>query len=257
VTATVEHSASTARRYAIAAALPVVCAGLIVSALLVFVAGPVGLILGLVFTVVASILRTRRFGIGVELEILQGLQLRDASGDDAAGLRNLTEALSATAGVPMPSLHVLEAKSCNSMVVGRTPETSALVVTSGLLNDASRIELEAVVARALVQIRQGDLVGATMAIKLGRSALTRVAASFLGALRTLEDPDRDVLLDRAAVRLTRFPPGLIGALETCLSAGTAIRSADPATIHLWMVDPAGGDAVTTQLEHRIEALRLL
>lgn len=256
MTAAVEQTKPRSGGYSTAAAIPVVCIGIIVTAVLLLVLGIIGLIVGVVLTAVATVVRVRTFATGIESQILAGLPLRDADGDDAAGLRNLADGLAATAGVPIPRLAVIDDPSCNALVVGTSPEDSVLVVTSGLLASTTRVELESVVARALVQIRQGDLVDATMAVRFERTPVTRAVASITGALRSAEDPDRDVLLDRAAVGLTRYPPGLIGALEACLRTGTGISVATAPTAHLWMVDPTGTD-VTDELNHRIEALRLL
>lgn len=256
MTAAVDQSPPRSGGYATAAAIPVLCIGIIVTAVLTLVLGIIGLIVGLVLTAGAAVFRVRTFATGIETQILAGLPLRDADGDDAAGLRNLADGLATSAGVPMPRLNVIDDSSCNALVVGTSPEDSVLVVTSGLLASTTRVQLEAVVARALAQIRQGDLVDATMAVRFERTPVTRVVASMTGALRSAEDPDRDVLLDRAAVGLTRYPPGLIGALEACLQAGTTVSVATASTAHLWMVDPTGTD-VTDELNHRIEALRLL
>jgi hypothetical protein len=48
-----------------------------------------------------------------------------------------------------------------------------------------------------------------MGVRLEAAPATRIFASLLGHSSNLEDPDRDVLLDRAAVTLTRYPPGIV------------------------------------------------
>jgi heat shock protein HtpX len=256
VTATVEQSPRTGG-YAVAAAVPVVCIGIVVTAVLTLVIGIIGLALGLVLTAVVAFVRVRTFASGIETQILDRLGVRPADEESAAGLRNLTEGLSATAGVPVPALFVVDETAANLLVLGTTPESAAIVVTTGLLSSISRIELEGVVARALAQIRQGDVVAATMAVRLERTPATRLFAGVLGATASIDDPDRNLLLDRAAVVLTRYPPGLTGALRACERAGTVVTHTEPALARLWLADPADAVASTADLEHRIEALKLL
>lgn len=55
--------------------------------------------------------------------------------------------------------------------------------------------------------------------------------------------------------LTRYPPGLIGALGACLRVGAMVSAGSPSLRRLWLVDPITVDA--DALTHRMEALRLL
>jgi heat shock protein HtpX len=256
VTATVEQSPRT-RGYAVAAAIPVVCLGVILTAVLTLLVGIIGLAVGVVLTVAAVVVRVRTFGRGIEDQVLERLGVRAADGDDAAGLHNLVNGLSATIGVPVPDLYVIDESTSNLLVIGTSPDSAAVVVTTGLLGSVSRIELEGVVARALAQIRQGDLVATTMAVRLERAPATRLFAEMLDRSSSADDSDRNVLLDRAAVVLTRYPPGLMGALQACQRSGTVVGVTEPAIARLWMVDPTDAAAARIDLERRIEALRLL
>ncbi len=64
-------------------------------------------------------------------------------------------------------------------------------------------------------------------------------------------------MDRAAVNFTRYPPGLIGALEKMVARSTDVRGTSRPTAPLWFADPGGGRAPVTPLKDRIEALREL
>jgi hypothetical protein len=94
-----------------------------------------------------------------------------------------------------------------------------------------------------------------MGVRLEAAPATRIFASMLGHNSSLSDPDRDVLLDRSAAMLTRYPPGLVGALGVCLRVGSMVSAGSPLLRRLWLVDPISVDA--DALTHRMEALRLL
>ena len=273
MTATIERVSRTTRPLQLSAVVPVVSGGIILTAILLVIAGLLGLLLGLVLTVVAAVLRVRSLSGGVEADVLGRIGASPVTGAHEARLVNLAEGLAAQRGIPVPELRVVDDPGANMLVVGMTPERSALVVTTGLLESLDRIQLEAIVGRGVAEIRQGDLPAGTMAVRsVGRPAAAldagglraAIARPFAGLVAAgvayVADPDRDLLLDQAGVALTRFPPGLIAALERCEAIGTELQHPDPAVDHLWMA-PSGatGRAVADRpdLRLRIEALRLL
>jgi heat shock protein HtpX len=273
MTATAERIERSTRPLQMSAVVPVVSAGIVATAVLLLFVGVFGLVVGILLTTVAAVLRVRGLSAGIEDEVLARIGAEPVSGPLEARLMNLAEGLAAQRGVPLPVLRVVDDPGANMLVVGMTPERAALVVTSGLLAALDRIQLEAIVGRGIAEIRQGDLPAGTMAVRsVGRPA----AALEAGGLRALmvrpfsglvaagtafvADEDRDLLLDQAGVALTRFPPGLIAALERCEAVGTSLEKSDPAIDHLWMA-PTGatGRSVADRpdLRLRIEALRLL
>ena len=81
---------------------------------------------------------------------------------------------------------------------------------------------------------------------------------------------RETLADVSACQLTRYPPGLIAALEKLRDDTTVTHSATTATAHLWIEQPLSGVAddgklgrlhrlfdTHPPLEERIELLREL
>jgi heat shock protein HtpX len=48
---------------------------------------------------------------------------------------------------------------------------------------------------------------------------------------------REYLADASGAQLTRYPPGLISALEKLKADDTSIHSASKATAHLWIEEP--------------------
>lgn len=174
-----------------------------------------------------------------------------------ARFHNLVEGLCAAAGLPKPSLHVLEDEDApNALALGREPRTASLVVTSGLLEKLSRIELEGVVAHELTHVKSCDTHVSTIALAtVGRVAPGLVAKAVGGP--------RESLADVTGVSLTRYPPGLISALEKLRDDPSVLRSSDSALAHLWIeapvTDPRSLRSKDSRppLEERIQALREL
>lgn len=188
---------------------------------------------------------------------LRFLHARPADPARHARLFNLVESLGANAGVAPPAVFVVPAPGLNALTLGRSPRHASLVVTSGLLDQLSRIELEAVLAHELSHIRADDILTATVAVVFGlfgrpaRAATGEGLAALIGylvlplsalagfGLRFSIDPHREELADSAGVHLTRYPPALVSALEKMQRVGTIVGpgSASPATAHLWLGGP--------------------
>ena len=171
--------------------------------------------------------------------VLERVGAEPAGDAEFARYHNLVESLSASGGVPKPALYVRRDEQPNAMTVGRSARDAALVVTTGLLERLGRVELEGVLARELSHLRQDGLAKATFA------AVVPVAS----VRSRLVGERREELADLAGVALTRYPPGLLGALEV---VRTASPSAAPAsTAHLWLAPSPD------TLEERIATLREL
>ena len=128
-------------------------------------------------------------------------------------------------------------------------------------------------AWAFAELRQGELPAASVAVTtVARSAIT-LAGGGPGALAVrpfrglfsagyayVADPDRDLLLDQAAASLTRYPPGLLSALEPHGPGRHHRRPGPPRVGPPLDGRPRRGrarHAAAASLELRVEALRLL
>ena len=166
-----------------------------------------------------------------------------------ARLANLVDGLSTTAGLAPPRLEVIEADGLNALAASGTAGKGVIAVTSGLLRELELIELEAVLAELLVQIRRGHAVPATMTV-----------ATFGVGRRIATLAERDALADQAGVALTRYPPALAAALEKIEAKGAEVPGSPLPMAHLWLADPRPGaqpDPARLPLRERIEALREL
>lgn len=167
-----------------------------------------------------------------------------------ARLHNLTEGLCVAAGLPKPALYVVEEETPTAFAIGRDPKHAAVVVTTALLDRLSRIELEGVLAHELSHIKSYDIRVGTLAVAILGLPLQFFAPLLARGMRLVLDRRREIDADVTGVALTRYPPGLIAALEKLRERSEPAHPAPPATAHLWCTtDPP--------LEERIQALREL
>jgi heat shock protein HtpX len=198
---------------------------------------------------------------------------RPASEQDYARYHNLVEGLCIAAGLPKPKLYVVDDPAPNAFATGRNPNHAAIAVTTGLLEKMNRVELEGVLAHELSHIKNYDILVSTLAIvMLGVVTLLadlsfrfhwlsghrrrsddgpgpQAVLAVVGVLLIIVGPlvarlmhfaitrRREQLADFSAVELTRYPPGLISALEKLRDDATVVRSGSRATAHMWIEDP--------------------
>jgi heat shock protein HtpX len=226
---------------------------LVLGALLAALLGPFLLIaagvVALVLAVVAYLYADR---------LVLGLShARPVSSDEEPRYHNLVEGLCVSAGLPKPELYVVDDAVANSFATGRNPAHAAIVVTTGLLQKLSRLEVEGVLAHELAHIRSNDILVTGLGTAL--VALPLMPAGPLAArlMATLVGRGRERDADISGVRLTRYPPGLAAALEK-VSRDDAV-SVSRATDHLWIASPldAPDGAGRGRLEERIAALRAM
>jgi heat shock protein HtpX len=192
-------------------------------------------------------------------------------------LHNLVEGLCIASGLPKPRVYIVEDPAPNAFATGRDPKHAAIAVTTGLLEKMNRVELEGVVAHELSHIRNYDILVSTLAVTLvGAVALLTnfaVRAMWWNGGRVSRSGDRDgggnpiaiigfvfiilaplvakamqaavsrkreTLADVSACQMTRYPPGLISALEKLREDTTVTHAASAATAHMWIEQPMSG-----------------
>jgi heat shock protein HtpX len=202
---------------------------------------------------------------------------RPADPVEYARLHNVVEGLCIAGGLPKPGVYIIDDPAPNAFATGRDPNHAAIAVTTGLLEKMNRVELEGVVAHELSHIRNYDILISTLAVTMvGAAALLadmgvrmmwwnggRVARSgdrdsrgnplaLIGfallilapivakAMQAAISRNRETLADVSACQLTRYPPGLISALEKLQEDTTVTHSASTATAHLWIEQPMSG-----------------
>ncbi|TFH20728.1 MAG: zinc metalloprotease HtpX [Acidimicrobiales bacterium] len=209
---------------------------------------------------------------------------RPAPQEDYARLHNLVEGLCIAGGIPKPAIYVIDDPAPNAFATGRNPNHAAIAVTTGLLEMMNRVELEGVIAHELSHIRNYDILVSTLAVTMvGAVALMTDLAirtmwwnggrvtrngdrndgnnplAWIGIILLILAPivakamqatisrRRETLADVSACQLTRYPPGLISALEKLKADTTVTHSASTATAHLWIEQPMSGVGDTGKL----------
>lgn len=75
---------------------------------------------------------------------------------DAPDVHNLLENLCISSGDYLPQLYILEDNSLNSFAVGMSPMHAGIVLSSGMIKQLNRTQLEGVLAHELAHIRHYD-----------------------------------------------------------------------------------------------------
>jgi heat shock protein HtpX len=199
--------------------------------------GLIGLIIALVVAGVGSFVAYWKS----DAVALRMSHARPADPVEYARLHNVVEGLCIAAGLPKPRVYVIDDPAPNTFATGRNPRHAAIAVTSGLLDKMNRIELEGVLAHELSHVKNYDVLVSTLAVTLvGLPAL--VLAPVVGPLMPLAvNGRRESSADVSGVGLTRYPPGLISALEKLKDDTTIVQFNSRATAHLWIESPLARD----------------
>ncbi|HEX3088118.1 MAG TPA: M48 family metalloprotease [Ilumatobacteraceae bacterium] len=234
--------------------------------------GPAGAVIALVFSgamAFASYWKADSIALAVS-------RAKPADPQQYQRLHNLVEGLCIAGGLPKPRVYVVDDPAPNAFATGRNPKHAAIAVTTGLLEKMNRVELEGVIAHELSHVRNYDILVSTLAVTLvGSIALLTnfgmrmmwwnggrvrrdgdrdggnplallglvllIFAPFIAkAMQAAVSRRRETLADVSACQMTRYPPGLISALEKLRDDTTVTHSATTATAHLWIEQPMSG-----------------
>lgn len=220
--------------------MPVVAAAVVVPAVVVAViVGVVGGLLGVSPALSAALAAAAAVALALWLRLTAARYSLRALGSspidigDMPRLENLVQGLCTTHGFQMPEVHAVEADAVNAASVSSGSRRDHLVLTRGALVGLDRLELEAVVARQLCQIR-GEADTATFLASVARLPVARMLA--LRLLERVLDRQSSIELDLEAVKLTGYPPALASAIKKSVDAPSVAGAS--ATSHLWMVIPS-------------------
>ncbi|MGH7149225.1 MAG: M48 family metalloprotease, partial [Planctomycetota bacterium] len=209
--------------------------------------------LGLILLGTVHMFRVLSLGGGALARRLGGKEVpADSSEGPEMRLRNVVEEVAIASGVPVPELFVLEREGgINAFAAGLHVDDAAIAVTRGALALLDRDELQGVVAHEVSHIRNRDtrlnaqllavLHGVLLVGETGREMLElafsrdgepgrrrpvflavpgailagvgSLGLLFARLLKSAVCREREFLSDVSAVRMTRNPRGLAGALK--------------------------------------------
>lgn len=197
---------------------------------------------------------------------------------------DLVEGLTIASGLPMPQLYIMHSSQINAFASGRNPENAVICVTDGALEKLEKKELEGVLAHELSHIANYDIRYMTLAtVMVGMISIA--AEIFLHSLWFRSDDSKNWIFivlgiimailapiavqlvqlaisrrrefnaDATAVKFTRYPNGLIGALRKIKEDTRPERKINKAVAPLFFSNPFRTLGSThPSLEKRIELL---
>lgn len=181
----------------------------------------------------------------------------------------ILENLSIAAGLPKtPRLYLIQTSAMNAFATGRNPENSLVALTSGLINNLNKEELEGVIAHEISHIKNRDIkvmmiatilagIIAIMADMFLRFSilsssdrenkgnaflfiigfiLAILAPIFAQLIQLAISRKREFMADASGALITRNPLGLANALEK-ISKQNVSMDVSPATASLFIVNP--------------------
>ena len=185
-------------------------------------------------------------------------------------LHRAVENLAITAGLPKPRIYIINDPAPNAFATGRNPEHAAVAVTTGLLAQLDKTELEGVLAHELSHIGNRDILVMSAAVVLvGFIAILSdimLRVAFFGGdrdknihplilvagivviilgpiaaqlIQLAVSRKREFLADASGALLTRYPEGLASALEKISSYQQPMKRASTATAHMFISNPFG------------------
>jgi heat shock protein HtpX len=219
-------------------------------------------VVGLIVTGVVGLAFALAGYLSGDKVVLRLSRAQKVSAQDQPRLHNIVEGLATTAGIPTPSLYVVDDAAPNAFATGRDPEHASVVVTRGMLDMMNRVELEGILAHELAHVKSRDTLATALAVTL--VGVPATVLPLIGpVLQAAAGPRREFYADVSGVQMTRYPPGLISALEKLKARHDEIRAVARATEPVWIDTPlrTGGlnrlFATHPPLDDRIKLLREL
>jgi len=217
-------------------------------------------------------------------------------------LNDVVEEMAIAGGVPKPKVYVMPSPDINAFAAGRDPEHSVICVTEGCLAKLNRQELESVVGHEMTHVINLDTRFVTLiAIMVGLVAILSqmfirsmwfsgggrdresrgggglmVVLLVVGVILAIIAPiivklvqlaisrRREYMADAGAVELTRYPAGMISALEKIKAEHAAglKTKVNAAVAPMFLADPMQARIVGMfnthpPIEDRIKALKAM
>ncbi|MCX6715223.1 MAG: zinc metalloprotease HtpX [Candidatus Uhrbacteria bacterium] len=191
---------------------------------------------------------------------------------DNPELYRIVENLAIAAGLPTPKIYIMTDVAINAFATGRDPNHASIAVTSGALQALDKQELEGVLSHELSHIGNYDIRVMTIVVVLvgvilllsdmmtrsmffgrGRRSndnndnggifliigivLAILSPIFAQLIKLAVSRQREYLADASGCLLTRYPEGLVRALEKISAQDQPMAKANHATAHMFLANP--------------------
>jgi heat shock protein HtpX len=192
----------------------------------------------------------------------------------------IVQSLTQRMGLPMPKLWLIADPSPNAFATGRNEQHASVAFTAGVLQLMNDQELEGVVAHELGHVKNRDILTSSVAATLAAAitVLARMAfwfggrgdddergSGWAGLIMLILAPiaamliqlaisrTREYAADETSAHVTHNPNELISALGKLDSYSKRIPMQDvnPATAHLFIIQPFTGQSFTGQSMMRL------
>ena len=234
------------------------------------------MISGMVISLIISIIYVLIVFNSGDKMILKMSSARPVTKKEFPHLYHAIDGLAIAANIPPPKAYVIDDSAMNAFATGKDPKHASVTVTTGLLKVMNRQELEGVVAHEMSHIknydvrfmmltivlvglvtllsdfilrsflwgghghrRRSDSGGSSHGLIIVIGLIFAVLAPLIGYLIKLAiSRKREFMADANAAIMTRYPPGLAGALEKIKKdPDPLVDKANKATAHLFISTP--------------------
>ncbi|MBQ6486589.1 zinc metalloprotease HtpX [Candidatus Saccharibacteria bacterium] len=243
--------------------------------------------------VVASIYALIQYFLATKLAVAM-TGAKEIEKRDNPRLYRVVENLAITAGLPMPKVYIIDDPAPNAFATGRDPEHAVVAATTGLIDIMDDNELTAVMAHEMSHVKNYDIrvsmivfglvcligfisdLGFRMLYYGNRRSssdedrspvgfiiilVTSILAPLVAALAQMAiSREREYLADISAVKLTRFPEGMISALKKLDEQGQPMKRQNSAAAQMYINNPMKKGVISKlfsthpPIEDRIERL---
>jgi heat shock protein HtpX len=220
---------------------------------------------------------------------LASVGAKEADRDTNKQYYDVVESLTLASGLPMPRLYIMDSPQINAFASGRDPKHAVVCVTRGSLEKLEKKELEGVLAHEMSHVANYDIRYTTIAAVMvgmisiiseiflrslwfggGNSkenknagifviigiVLAIIAPIIVGLVQLAISRKREYMADASAVKFTRYPGGLISALEKIRDENQPEKKVTKAVAPLFFANPLSNLASThPPIEKRIEVLQ--
>lgn len=176
------------------------------------------------------------------LKSVGGEVIEQPRNDMEQWLMNTVAQQSRQAGIAMPQVAIYHAPDINAFATGARRDASLVAVSTGLLQNMSRDEAEAVIAHEISHIANGDMVTMTLiqgvvntfVIFISR-ILAQIAAGFIGGNRDEgEESNGNPLIYFAVSMVLELVFGILASIITMWFSAT-VNSTRMPVLRSWLV----------------------